>query len=104
MQRLTVAQRSFLVGDAVTALVLEYAALLGRIRSSDIVRLAVLDEDQEARTSIAVLLNTGTQLLAEEAGDGPEPDNAAAERYLRGRLGTYAEAVAPPLQAETVAS
>lgn len=104
MQRLTVAQRSFLVGDAVTALVLEYAALLGRIRSSDIVRLAALDEDQEARVSIALLVNTGTQLLAEEAGDGPEPDNAPAERYLRGRLETYTGAAVAPLGAEAVAS
>ncbi|MDH2443384.1 hypothetical protein QDR37_05440 [Amnibacterium sp. CER49] len=104
MQRLTVAQRSFLVGNGVAALVLEYAALLGRIRGSDIVRLAALDEDQEARVSIALLLNAGTQLLAEDAGDGPEPDNGSAERYLRGRLDAYTGAVVPPLGAEAVAS
>ena len=58
----------------------------------------------EARVSIALVVNTGTQLLAEEAGEGPEPDNGPAERYLRGRLETYAGAAVPPLGVQAVAS
>lgn len=89
MQQVSVVEQPLLMGDRVAGLLLEYAALLGRSRSADTVRLRVISSDGAHRTA-HLLLNSASMLLARWSPSRmPEPDNAQAEAYLQQRIDSY---------------
>lgn len=96
MQHMLVADKSLLVGDAVAELVLQYAALLGRIGSADTVKLRAFGSDGDEVVA-GLLLNAGTVLVIETSSTSlTDPDNAEAEAYLRERIAGYSPDDATP--------
>jgi hypothetical protein len=74
-----------LIGDEVAELLVEYAALIGRLGSADHVPLHVLNAQGEA-VVVDVLLNSGTVLLVESTNSPfEEPDDAGTLELLRAR-------------------
>jgi hypothetical protein len=83
------AEKSLLIGDAAVLLLLEYAALIAKTHGGDAVRLHAYGADG-AEVVASFLLNPGTVLMAETSPSTlPEPDNSAAERYLREQLDSF---------------
>lgn len=86
MKHMTYAEKSLMVGDEAADMLMEYAAELGRNRTSDtvIVRaITTTGDDVEA----TYLLGEGAPLMAESThGRLPEPDNSAAIGYMKDRL------------------
>lgn len=89
MRHVTLGDRSLLVGNEAADLLLDYAALVAQLSRGDSVRMNALAADGEP-VAVGVLLNSGSSMLVESSGSVlPEPDNAAAIAYLRGRLAEY---------------
>jgi hypothetical protein len=88
VKHITISDKSFLIGDEATDLLVRYAALLGKIHSADSVRIRAIGIDGEA-VEADFLLNSGTVLMAESSRSQlPEPDNADAIEYMRERIAT----------------
>ena len=84
-----VADKSLLVGDEVTDLLAEYAALMSKVAGGDMVKVNALTPDGHPVVATFVL-NSATVMAAESVGSAfTEPDNAAAQQYLRERLDSY---------------
>lgn len=91
MHHLTTADKSFIVGDVVADLTMRYAALIARVGSGDIVRITAIGGDGDEVVA-TLLLNSGTVLAAETVHSSqPEPDNRAAEQYLRERISSLTD-------------
>lgn len=89
MQHITGGDKSLLLGDSATQLLMEYAALLGKIGSADTVKVNAISGDGDAVVS-TFLLNAGTVMWAETSrSPAPEPENNEVEAYLRERLDSY---------------
>lgn len=86
MKHITYADTSVLVGDDAADTLLEYAATLARHQSADALELEALGSDgHDIRATF--LLDSGASLLAASSRSQlPEPDNAAAIRYMRERI------------------
>ena len=86
MKHLTMADKSLLVDDTTADLLLEYAALLARTDSADTVVVNAYGDDGDP-VAVTFLLNSGISLLAETSESRvPEPENAAAIRYIEQRI------------------
>jgi hypothetical protein len=93
MKHVLMADRSLLLGDEAADLLLDYAVLVAQLGRGDGVRLNAIGADGE-HVAVAVLLNSGSSMLLESSVSTlPEPDNAGAIAYLRGRLAEYDSAV-----------
>lgn len=86
VKHLTLADKSFLVGDSAAEAVMEYAVMLGQGGTADMVELNAINADgDEIRAT--VFLSAGVPLVTESTISAlPEPDNTAAMIYLQGRL------------------
>jgi hypothetical protein len=88
---LKIADKNLLVSDRTADLLVDYAALLGRIRSADSVTLTAIGIDGSI-VDATLLLNSGTVLVAETTNSPlPEPDNTGADTYMQKRLAEYAD-------------
>ncbi|MEJ3405376.1 hypothetical protein WDJ51_11580 [Rathayibacter sp. YIM 133350] len=86
MKHLTYAEKSLLVGDEAAGLLLEYAAALTRSSSGDTVEVKAVGADG-ADVVATFLLGAGSPLMVESSDSSMvEPDNSAAEVYLRDHL------------------
>lgn len=95
VKHITISEKSFLVGDEATDLLIRYAALLGKIHSADSVRIRAIGIDGEA-VEADFLLNSGTVLMAESSRSQlPEPDNADAVEYMRERISAQEDFALP---------
>jgi hypothetical protein len=86
MKHVTMADKSLLMGDTVADLLAQYAALMAKVSSGDIVTINAFGDDGDP-VEVTFVLNPGTVLLVETShGHQEEPDNAEAESYIRDRL------------------
>ncbi|WP_207454431.1 hypothetical protein [Desertivibrio insolitus] len=89
MRHVTIADKSLLIGDEAAAALLQYAALMGKLGSSDVVELSAIGADGET-VEASFLLNSGTVLMVESSRSKlPEPDNDASTAYMNDRLAFY---------------
>jgi hypothetical protein len=89
VKHLTMAEKSLLIGDTEADLLVEYAALIARLRSGDHVRMNALSPQGEA-VVVDVLLNAGTVLLVETThSEFPDLDNTEAIAAMRSRMAAY---------------
>ena len=86
MMNLTFVGKSFLVGDEVAELVVEYAATLARSGGADTVRLMAYGTGGDELQAL-LLLSQGAPVMAETSNtDRPELDNRDIVSYMRQRL------------------
>ena len=84
--RILYAGRTFLAGQEVVSLLLDYSAALARAGSADNVQLRTLDPDGTVE-EISLVVGSGIPILGETSHAlGPGPANAGAIAYLRGEL------------------
>ena len=89
VKHVTMADKSLLIGDEAADLLLSYAALVAKVGGGDEVRIRAIGVDGDEVT-VGFLLNSGTVLLIESAGDAvKEPDNADAVAYMSSRIASY---------------
>ena len=89
MHHLTLAEKSLLIGDEITDLLLAYAAAVSGAGSGDHVTVHGIGVDGE-QVAAQILLNSGTTLIAESSTSSlPEPDNDDLAVHLRDRLRFY---------------
>jgi len=89
VKHVTIAEKSFLVGDDVADTLVRYAALLGKANSADSVTIRSLGVDGEEVEAL-YLLNSGTVLMAESTRSTlPEPDNSDALKYMQEQMDRY---------------
>ncbi|WP_159602701.1 hypothetical protein [Agromyces humi] len=86
MMRLTFADKSLLVGDDVADLLVEYSTALAEAGQADSVTVVAYGSDGQKVTA-KFALSEGAAILAESTQtDLADPDNAAAESYLREQI------------------
>ncbi len=84
--RLVYAGRTFLAGQDVVTLLLEYSAALARARTADNVQLRTVDPDGTVE-EISLVIGAGIPILGETShAVGPGPANGGAIEYMRGEL------------------
>jgi hypothetical protein len=89
MKHVTIAEKSFLVGDDVADLLIRYAALLGKVNSADSVSVRSIGADGEVVEAM-YLLNSGVVMMAEGTSSTlPEPDNRDAVTYMEDQIRRY---------------
>jgi hypothetical protein len=89
MKHVTIAEKSFLLGDDVADLLIRYAALLGKVNSADSISVRSIGIDGEI-VEAQFLLNSGSVMMAESTHSAlPEPDNRDAVQYIEDQLGRY---------------
>jgi hypothetical protein len=82
MQHITFADKSLLLGDEASRLLLEYAAALAGNDQADTVILNAIGSDGDD-VQATFLLDSGSPLMAESATTKvQEPDNAAGIDYM----------------------
>lgn len=91
MQHITTPDKSFLVGDVATDLLMRYAALVAQLRGGDSVKVNAISGDGDDVVA-TLLINSGTLITAETTRSSQqEPDNAELEQYLRARIADYTD-------------
>ena len=91
MQHITTADKTFLVGTELAGLLMRYAALIAQLSGGDAVQINSIGADGDEVVA-TLLLNSGTVMASESVhSSAPEPENRAAEEYLRGRLASFAD-------------
>ena len=86
MKHITFGDKSLLVGDQATDLLLQYASLLASESNADTVTLRAIGPDGN-ETEATFLLDTGVPLMAETTISSlPELDNAEAVAYMQERI------------------
>ncbi len=96
MQHLLYGFTSVLVGDAVAAVILEYATVLGQLRLSDLVTDPTTDHSGYP-SAVRMLLAPGIALMAEPAPDDAlEHEHRAFVAELRTRIVSVLAAGAVP--------
>ncbi len=94
--RIVYAGRTFLAGQDVVNLLLDYSAALARVGSADNVQLRTVDPDGTV-AEISLIVGAGIALLGETShAVGPGPANSGAIAYLSGELERLRGA-SPPL-------
>jgi hypothetical protein len=89
MRHLTIAEKSFLIGDDVADALARYAAHLGQLRSADQVTIRAIGVDG-AEVVVQLVLNSGTVLAGESTESTlPEPDNADIVGYIEAQLAQF---------------
>ncbi len=89
MRHVTIAEKSLLIGDDAATTLLRYAALVGKLNTSDVVDLRAYGADGEL-VEASFLLNSGTVMMVESSrSELPEPDNGEAVQYMTERLAFY---------------
>lgn len=89
MRHVTIADKSLLIGDEAATALLQYAALMGKLGSSDVVDLSAIGADGEI-VEASFLLNSGTVMMVESSRSTlPEPDNGVLIAYMNDRLAFY---------------
>ncbi len=84
--RIVYAGRTFLAGQDVVTLLLDYSAALARAGSADNVQLRTIDPDGTIE-EISLVVGVGIPILGETShAVGPGPANGSAIEYLRGEL------------------
>jgi hypothetical protein len=91
VQHITTADKSFLVGDVATDLLMRYAALTARISGGDAVKVNAFSGDGDEVVA-TLLINSGTVMTAESVhSKQPEPLNGQLEQYLRAQIADYTD-------------
>jgi hypothetical protein len=91
VQHITTPDKSFLVGDVATDLLMRYAALIAQLRGGDSVKVNAISGDGDDVVA-TLLLNSGTLITAETTRSSQqEPENSELEQYLRGRLEEFTD-------------
>jgi hypothetical protein len=99
MKRIYYGEANFLVGDEAGDALVEFAVLVAKRSSADLVKLAVLGPDGNEETA-SFVLGPGTTVLVETTRSQlAEPDNTAALASLRERMGEMS-ATALPVDAD----
>jgi hypothetical protein len=86
VKELVYAGRAVLVGDEAADAVVDYAAVLARMRSADSVELEALTEDRRPVRVYYVLGNVAPVMAQTIEIDEAEPDNASQVGYMRAAL------------------
>lgn len=93
MKHITFSNKTFVVGDAIADLMMEYAKQLSDRGRADTVSIAAIGSDG-AEVTADFLFNGGTVISSETVDSRlPEPDNAEVERTVRERIQSL---VSPP--------
>jgi hypothetical protein len=91
VQHITTPDKSFLLGDVATDLLMQYAAIVARTRGGDSLKVNAISGDGDDVVA-TFLINSGTLLTAETTSSSQqEPDNAELEQYLRARMAEYTD-------------
>jgi hypothetical protein len=99
MKRIYYGEANFLVGDEAGDALVEYAVLVAKRGSADLVKLAVLGPDGNEETA-SFVLGPGTTVLVETTrSELTEPANDAAIASLRERMAELS-ATAVPIDAD----
>jgi len=86
MKHVTYAEKSLLIGNEAADLLMEYAAAVSRVHSSDTVDLKAIGSDGNA-VEATFLLGVGAPLMVETASaELNEPDNSGPIEYMMVRL------------------
>jgi hypothetical protein len=86
MKRIRYMDQSYLVGDSMGALMMDFAAALAKIGASEHVRFRGLDPNH-LEIGVQIMIGPATQMLAEEVEvDEAEPDNSEVEQAMRERI------------------
>ena len=86
MMHITYADRSVLVGDEAADTMMQYAALLARNNSADVVKLSAIGTDGD-KVVASFLLDVGVNVMTETTrSTAPEPNNSEALTYMRERM------------------
>ncbi|GGE93721.1 hypothetical protein GCM10011313_15870 [Mycetocola zhadangensis] len=86
MKHVTFGDKSLLIGDQATDLLLEYASLLATESKADTVTLRAISPDGN-ETEATFLLDSGVALIAETTISSlPDLDNADAVAYMQERI------------------
>jgi hypothetical protein len=95
MKHVLFADKSLLLSDAAAQTLIEYGAMLGRVRSADAVELQAITTEGDT-VAVSFLLNGGSALVIETArSELSEPDNDDAIAYMRGRIDAYSYSPQP---------
>jgi hypothetical protein len=85
MRRVTYVDESVIVGDEFGRLILDYAASLARNNTSEPLHFMALSDEGEV--DVAFLLGPASQLVVVRTESlVREPDNTAAEQFMRSRI------------------
>jgi hypothetical protein len=91
VQHITTPDKSFLVGDVATELLMRYAALIAQVRGGDSVKVNAISGDGDDVVA-TLLINSGSLITAETTRSSQqEPDNRDLEGYLRSRMAEYSD-------------
>ena len=83
---LTMGEKTLLIGDDVSGLLLKYAALLGKTGGADAISLHAISGDGD-EASADLLLDGGTVLMSETVHSSlPEPEHTDLEQHVGERL------------------
>ncbi|MCU1404421.1 MAG: hypothetical protein JWQ43_724 [Glaciihabitans sp.] len=89
MKHVTFAEKSLIMGDEVTELLLRYTVLLSKNGSADTVEVAAVGADG-GEVMATLVLDMGSALMAESVVTSqPEPDNTVAIAYVRSRIDAF---------------
>jgi hypothetical protein len=89
MKHVRFADKDFLVGNDIADAILEYAAVLGEMRSADSIDIVAVGPDGD-EVEATLFLSTGVPLVAETTTSRlPEPDNAETLAYIEARLALH---------------
>jgi hypothetical protein len=69
MKRILYANGSVLTGNDIATSVVRYAAALARAKSADTVQIPTIRDDRQ--TTVEMLIGPSSQLMIEDAGEGP---------------------------------
>jgi hypothetical protein len=91
MKHITVADKNFLVGDAIADAILEYAAVLAETQAADTIDITAYGADGD-EVQATLFLSAGVPLVAETSHNSlPEPDNTEMLAYIEGRLALHVD-------------
>jgi hypothetical protein len=86
MKRIRYMDQSYLVGDSMGRMMMDFAAALAKIGASEHVRFRGVDPNHE-EIEVEIMIGPATQMIAESVViDEPEPDNSEVEESMRERI------------------
>lgn len=104
MKRINYGEVSYLVGDDVANLIVQYTARLSTGRQADAIEINVLGPDGNLETS-TFALGPGITMAAETTrSELEEPDNSAAIEHMTKAISQMGPGVAAPMTADDASS
>ena len=92
MYHVLYSDKDLLLGNEVAQLLVEYAALMGKVKTADEVKVQAISGGDGDEVQALFVLNGGAALLAETTHSSlPEPDNANAIEYMHTQIRKYTE-------------